>query len=519
MQNVSERNLKPRPNKNPMTTKLKYQTFSNQMANVINAYNESESTVKRCSAKRVENLQPILLKDLQLNKIHTGCYLLCRTIENPIRVLSISTLIQDECDDIENIYLYNFSQDFETPPEFLLPKFSILLIKEPYLSPRINEMDELVHIRIDSLTDVVVLSDLDLNLNKHIVSNYDKYFISKWMINNENRNSKFERLILQALGFFDQENYYQSVRYYTKALNLANQLESGDFKAREIKKAFLNRSVAYLKLEKYFLAYEDAIKSESIEYDDVLVTSEALFGQGQALYFMRQYVKALDAFEKCFYLNRDNINVADEINRTKMRIKESQTGLFDIKSIIEKAKYENQRRLDIADFVHSEIEVVDLNYYSSSKGVVAKNDIKQNTLLVVSKASSITYSDECTENNDVSSHNLASFTFKVFNDPFLAKEISKLYSGPNLDRSSQKFDNQAIDTARLDAIIKYNSYISTNDDYENSEYGNTVNFGENEGIWVFPSFFNHSCLQNTKRIFYSDMMMIYSSNFIFYFLF
>lgn len=33
---------------------------------------------------------------------------------------------------------------------------------------------------------------------------------------------------------------------------------------------------------------------------------------------------------------------------------------------------------------------------------------------------------------------------------------------------------------------------------------------KNSGLWILPSFFNHSCLPNTLRIFFSDVMFIYA---------
>jgi hypothetical protein len=169
------------------------------------------------------------------------------------------------------------------------------------------------------------------------------------------------------------------------------------------------------------------------------------------------------------------------------------------------------------------------------QGVVAKADIKRNTLLVASKATSIVYSIECVKNKVITlddltkqrkecyqSQNVAETYYKVQNNPHLAKNMYKLYAGANFDRN-QSVDDFVVDTARLEAILNLNSFTSGYDDYRlddgrNNHHDEDKLEGENQGIWVFPAYFNHSCLPNTKTEFFSDFMKIYSSNnSIFYF--
>lgn len=98
--------------------------------------------------------------------------------------------------------------------------------------------------------------------------------------------------------------------------------------------------------------------------------------------------------------------------------------------------------------------------------------------------------------------------FLINDNPSIANQIYSLYSGPkNVERRERQPGKHIIDLTCLDAIVQFNSYLSTNDDYESS----VNNFGHNEGLWLYPSYFNHSCLPNTKRIFLSDVMFIYSS--------
>jgi hypothetical protein len=157
---------------------------------------------------------------------------------------------------------------------------------------------------------------------------------------------------------------------------------------------------------------------------------------------------------------------------------------------------------------------------------VAKRDIKRNTLLVASKALAISYERECIVggclslnvltqrmNKPSQSQNVVNMIYQMQNDPFLSKDVYKLYAGPNMNRQ-EKISEFLIDPARIEAILSFNSFSS--DFGSNAEISTRpVDRSENDnsGIWLVPSYFNHSCVSNTHRVFYSDLMMIYSSKF------
>jgi hypothetical protein len=108
---------------------------------------------------------------------------------------------------------------------------------------------------------------------------------------------------------------------------------------------------------------------------------------------------------------------------------------------------------------------------------------------------------------------------KLQNDPYLSKEFYKLYSGQDLTRE-EPIDELVIDTYRIQAILKHNSFekdqhFSEKDPHSESRLEEDAEFDDCVmGIWIIPSYFNHTCVPNAKRIFYSDFMMIYSSIFI-----
>jgi hypothetical protein len=161
-----------------------------------------------------------------------------------------------------------------------------------------------------------------------------------------------------------------------------------------------------------------------------------------------------------------------------------------------------------------------------SEGVVAKKDIKRNTLLVGSKAASISNEKDINKNTCLTLNsytktlqtpsqcrNFVNIISKAQNDPHLCREFYKLYSGPCLSRE-EPIDELLVDTSRIQAILTFNSFSNDSNffELENDSEGKKAGPDREGGIWLFPSYFNHSCVPNTKRMFYSDFMMIYASN-------
>jgi hypothetical protein len=157
--------------------------------------------------------------------------------------------------------------------------------------------------------------------------------------------------------------------------------------------------------------------------------------------------------------------------------------------------------------------------------MVAKKDIKRNTLLVGSKAASISYEKDSTKNicltlnyytkslqTPSQCRNLYNVISKLQNDPYLCREFYKLYSGPLFDRE-ESIDELVVDTSRVQGVLTFNSFVNDANFFniENAADNEKSTLNKESGIWLFPSYFNHSCVPNVKRMFYSDFMVIYAS--------
>jgi hypothetical protein len=115
------------------------------------------------------------------------------------------------------------------------------------------------------------------------------------------------------------------------------------------------------------------------------------------------------------------------------------------------------------------------------------------------------------------SQNLTNVLFKAANDPYLAKKVYQLYPGPDIKREFN-VNSLVVDTSRLEGILTFNSFKTQTVDFqvdENAIKENSLSVSrDSSGLWLFSSYFNHSCIPNTKIISFYDTMLIYTSKFL-----
>lgn len=89
-------------------------------------------------------------------------------------------------------------------------------------------------------------------------------------------------------------------------------------------RAYLNRAQCYLKLGKFYLAYEDAKKATQLDPS----SEKAFYRMAKAAYQMGQYAEAKQGFARCIELNVSS-DAAIELDKTSERIKEMELGEYN----------------------------------------------------------------------------------------------------------------------------------------------------------------------------------------------
>lgn len=177
----------------------------------------------------------------------------------------------------------------------------------------------------------------------------------------------------------------------------------------------------------YHESYVDAQESVRIDPNE-----KACFRMGRAAYSMQQFSHASELFRKCLDINQKNKRASEELERSEERLRESETGEYNIKRLLKESNA-GKLRLDAAEYVSSLIRIGDVK--GKGKGVIANKMIKRGALLIVSKAVSIAYESEIKfpiistnmitkkVSTPVRNQNMLRIVYKLQHDPHLAKKV------------------------------------------------------------------------------------------------
>jgi tetratricopeptide (TPR) repeat protein len=457
------------------------------------------------SLKKIDELRPIGLKEMMVNQIHYDCYLEGTVVHKPFYHYGIELLIVDNDGEFENVSLFNYNLNYSINPELIIPKGSKIIIKEPNLKVRPDlikprEPDctkpRSFHIQVDSPSDIIICEGLNVELFKEELAE--------------------EEIIRLGNSCFVNKEYMKAVEFYRKALSINESNVD----------VWSNLAAAYLKLEKFYSAYECALKAPN---------EKGYYRLGIASYSMRQYEKAIEAFENCLKVNASNKIAKLELDKSKLRLHESKTGEYNFKKVIDDYNYHGKVRHDIADYTNESVKVTDI--VGKGKGLVATREIKRGTLLIGAKSYSTAFECELNYNPDrvvridpfkkkkdelCVDLNQVKFFQKVANDPFNAEKIYKLYHGKNSSiNRNQSIKDGIVDATRLAGILKNNNLfkVSSNvqeeidkmlDDKINPTTALEFRSKKNCCIWIMPSYINHSCLCNCLRLMYGDICFVFA---------
>jgi tetratricopeptide (TPR) repeat protein len=354
--------------------------------------------------------------------------------------------------------------------------------------------------------------------------------------------------------------YAAAVKFYTLAITHQTHPNT---ESSQSTRAYINRSQAYLNLDKPYSAHLDALNALKMSANN----EKALFRLGKSYYAMRQFENARVYYEKCLKQNETNNEAKRELNKCNQRLSELREGLYNFESLYQQAVLKREcLLLDVADFTSLQI-TIGVEIDGKGKGVRAVEFIKQGTLLHVSKAltaafynkldyshtpySLNVYLDQMRYNTRNESENLACLIERMRDDPSLAKQVYSLYGGEKHGRTApfKNEDNNSclIDIERLEAIYAFNSFQIKNsietlnilsleeeakclscydeEDFNEVELSlinfNSVeykqlqslqtkfnNLNRQSGLWHKVAYFNHSCLSNVNLITVGDVMIL-----------
>uniref|UniRef100_A0AC35F2E6 SET domain-containing protein n=1 Tax=Panagrolaimus sp. PS1159 TaxID=55785 RepID=A0AC35F2E6_9BILA len=420
-----------------------------------------------------EELKPITLSEMKVPRIHIGRYLVCQVIG-----------------DVEEVEFYNFCYNLDDL-DWLMPG-TIFVVKEPRL--RYCSYNKSVSMRIDSPSDVIFVDCTDYELLEKIGAK--KMFVPM------SKDAEVWRE--KANEVFKKGNYRSALNMYNRGIRYNPELPV----------LYLNKALTCLRTGAFYEAYEAAEFALEKNGD----REKALFRMGQAAYGMREWQKAADHFTEVLKDFPKNASAVEQLKRATFRLSEQKDGNYDFKMMYSESKKE-KADLDVSDF-EGPIEIA--NIPGKSRGIIASEDIKMGTLLVVSKAFASGYSQDfpgllitvnLIRKDSGTAAQMLQATRAMLNlqyNPQKAKEVYDLYAG---DTQNEEIPFGVIDAARIQQISVYNAFAS--DDLSPDKKAELINMGmlsqDNVHLFILPSYFNHSCLANAHRTFYGNVMVIHAN--------
>jgi tetratricopeptide (TPR) repeat protein len=435
------------------------------------------------STANLADLTPITFARMLVPMVHRGHYILCRTATPAYVSLAVNVILEDTEGGICFTGLYNCAPMADIEPDEWLPLATVVVVKEPYLKFLWSGR---VMMRVDSPTDLVLLHRSSTFLRN-----------TPWYAPLPIDFDECKKIANQHFG---QGHMLQALEFYDFALEhrpddpLIN----------------LNKSAAFLRLGRFFearQAVERAMADQSsLVNTDPRLKHKALFRLGQAAYGLRDWEKAIQI----------NSQLTDDASRhsleqSRLRLSEARTGSYDMEALGKSMGLIVYH--DVADFVG---DVVIAQIPGKGRGLRTTRGVPAGTLLLASKAFATGNPRKWAEKNitlltfNVSrnettkaadAHLYVNMIYALRNNPHRTSELYQLYADgfPQVE-----LPDGMIDPGRIKAIIDSNSFAIENE-FDRQAQEATM---DTSGVWILPSFINHSCVDNARRCFYGDLLMV-----------
>lgn len=305
---------------------------------------------------------------MEVPRIHSGRYLLCRIISRPVSGQCLSFVVEDQDGRAEQICIFNHPVEaLETGDvlDELLPIGQALVIREPVFVKALRGKS--IVIRVDSPTDYALLPPSAALLDG-----------AKWAYDIPRAEESVETLRLKGNEHMNNVDYEWAVKAYSDALALEPTPEERLVLA-------LNRAQAHLQADNYASCHRDA--SIVLAYLAQGVTGppsaekKARYRRASALRKLRRFDRALEEYARVLDMDLDQDGALLGRAAVQIALEESRSGVYDWDRLDPYEISDGGRRLTIGDFF-GPIKVVDMPQRQGGRGVVATRDIQAGELLL-----------------------------------------------------------------------------------------------------------------------------------------
>ena len=476
---------------------------------LINQTCTTDSKVGNTHKSFDNNMKPITIKEMTLGTTYKNRYIKFEIVTGILLMTSVMFLGKDDNGDLVLIAVYNFENHYETKEykklSYIFQKGKFILILEPFYKMFGSGEDG---IRVEDPNEIIIFDDKEW-MNKFFESENNFK-----LLNDDDKN--YDYLYKIANKSFYIENYN---------IALVNFIKLKSLKPDEIE---LDLKIA----ECYFgISYY----SKTIEKcDEILNKVEVIVLKNESKFYLNSLLlkiksllklKKVNEAQKVINENKEivekNIKEFEEIEKDiKNKIK-NMNGNYDFSEIYYKSK--RSLNIEIGEYVNKKLDMK----FNSKKGVffITKEKINKGELIMVSKAFVIADPNKKEDKKNLyfkfdnpekeeyektkkllvykEKQDLEEIlSYKLSNFPEDFNEFLNLFDGKNKNINlSERKKNSKIDLKKIQNVIKYNS--------------KTLYFLDkpiSNGLWYYPSFFNHSCIPNCYHFGLGDILIIIAVN-------
>jgi tetratricopeptide (TPR) repeat protein len=433
----------------------------------------------------------------RMNTIQQGEVLFVRTLISPTRKVATSVLVEDCSGDVIMLNLYNFVQEDEDPRK-IFPPMTHLAILEPYFRFALDDPSKgAPNLRCDN-PQAIVIFDNEADWREM-----------------QAKCTPAEEFRQQGNKHFSKKEWKKSIELYSRGLRY----HPSDLLLLS------NRAASYLKLGAWNSALDDANAVLLREPEN----TKALYRHCLALLYLQRPEEALEGANRLLAVS---ISTGDSVKEIQTLISdlevavEEKRGHYDLRRIKNQMKtWPSDDPHRHMDFTHSSISLRDVS--GKGRGMFAMEDLPIHSLIVVSRAFAladvppeelrIDFSSDSNKIKDGSQALLVPIVIhKLLIDPSCGSELYSLTAGPQY--SEEMIDPTRVDVLRIHSILSNNQFGGHSECLERvlksqtlSRVEEQTNMNSRSGLWIKPSFFNHSCAPNCHYQIFGDLMFVFTN--------
>ena len=451
-------------------------------------------------------MKPITIKEMTMGNTYKNKYIELEIVTELFMIVSVMFLGKDTNGELVLIAIYNYENHYGTKDyeqlSYIFQKGKYILVLEPFYKMFGSGEDG---IRIEDPNEIIIFDDKEW-MNKFI-STESKEESFRLLHDDDDKN--YDSLYKEAYKSFSIENYKMSLVHFIKLKTLKPNEIKFDMKIAE----------CYYNIPYYTKVIDKC--DEILLLKDDKYALDALSLKLKSLLKLKKVQEAKDVLDNNKYIIINNesrfFDIEEEIKRKNKNI----NGDIDLSEIYEKSI--NNFNIDIGEYLNNKIEI----RYDKNNGIsiYSKDKISKGEIILVSKAIiAINLKNEKTDKNlciqydnpDKEEYEKTGqlLTFKKYSElqnklsynlsnyPEDYKEFLYLFDGKNKNKNlEERKKSIEIDLKKIQKVLKFNSKILIYNEIPITE-----------GIWLYPSYFNHSCIANCFQFGFGDILIIIAIN-------